>query len=110
MVTIFYYWSSLVWLAFLLVEEPLKAMSGQNMPAPLPVLIFAFILTLSLISLLLGSVVNKTQAILLPTILHFVVKTNIPTTIITVVLIVLAVFTWNKFLVTSQIVDGETSP
>lgn len=95
----------LIWFSwhFSWLQEPLTAMTGQNMNAPLPVVIISAIVALSLLSLLLGSIMNKTNALLLPTIIHFAVKTNLPTLVVGLALTIIAVSTWNKFYIDKKV-------
>ncbi|MBS1774670.1 MAG: CPBP family intramembrane metalloprotease [Bacteroidetes bacterium] len=97
----------LVWFCwhFSWLQEPLKAMTGQNMNAPLPAVIISAILALTIISFLLGLIMNKTNSVLLPTILHFATKTNMPTIAVALTLVIIATLTWNKFIVEKKVVD-----
>ena len=96
----------LIWFCwhFSWLQEPLKAMTGQNMNAPLPAVIISVILSLTLISFLLGLIMNRTQSVLLPTVLHFASKTNMPTIAVTLTLVIIVTLTWKKFLIDKKIV------
>ncbi len=96
----------LVWFGwhFSWLQEPIKAMTGQNMDAPLTFIIICAIIALSLLSSLLGSFMKKTHSILLPTILHFAVKSNIPTLIVALTLIIITIVTWDKFYIGKKLV------
>jgi membrane protease YdiL (CAAX protease family) len=96
----------LVWFCwhFSWLQEPLKAMTGQNMNAPLPAVIISAILALTIISFLLGLIMNKTHSVLLPTILHFASKTNMPTIAVALTLVIIATLTWNKFVIDKKVV------
>jgi Type II CAAX prenyl endopeptidase Rce1-like len=85
------------------LQEPVKAMTEQNINASLPALIISAILVLTLISFLLALLMNKHQSVLLPTILHFAIKTNIPTLSITLILIIIVGLTWNKFILDKRL-------
>lgn len=88
-----------IWLAwhFTWLPEPLKAMLGSNFNAPLPVGLAIGALALSLFSMFLGWIMQKTNAVLFPTLIHFALKTTSPTLLAAVGLTVLAVLTWEKF-------------
>lgn len=94
----------LVWFCwhFSWLKDPIKAMTGQNMHAPVAAVIIFTIIALSIVSFLLGLVINKTKSILLPTVLHFAVKTNMPTIIIAFTFTTVAMLTWKK-LITKKI-------
>jgi membrane protease YdiL (CAAX protease family) len=95
---------ALVWFGwhFSWLHDPLKAMTGQNMNAPVPVVILFAFLALALLAYLLGLIMKKTHAVLLPTLVHFAVKTNLPTISVTLGLVVIAVITWNKLRLDKQ--------
>lgn len=94
----------LVWFLwhFSWLQNPVEAMTGRNINAPAPLLISSAILTLAVISFLLGLIMRKTQSVLLPTLLHFAIKANTPTMLITLTLVIIAAETWKKFVLEKQ--------
>ncbi|PZU79590.1 MAG: hypothetical protein DI529_17415 [Chryseobacterium sp.] len=95
----------LVWFCwhFSWLQDPIKAIMGQNMNAPIPAVIISVILALTIISFLLGLIMRKTQSVLLPTILHFATKANISTIFVTLALVIIATETWKKFVLDKQV-------
>ncbi|MEJ7625884.1 MAG: CPBP family glutamic-type intramembrane protease [Ferruginibacter sp.] len=85
------------------LQDPAKAMTGSGINAPVFAVILSAIVALSLISFLLGFLMNRTTAVLLPTILHFAVKTNLPTLIITFTLVIIAHLTWKKYYLKEKV-------
>lgn len=61
------------------------------------------ILALTIISFLLGLLMNKTQSVLMPTILHFATKANMPTLAVTLTLVIIADLTWKKFYIDKKL-------
>lgn len=96
----------LIWFAwhFSWLEDPIHAMLGQNTSAPLPLAILIAIAMLVLFSAFLRWTIERTGSLLFPTIAHFVLKTNGPTTLVTIALVVAALLTWDKFRI------GENPP
>ncbi len=78
------------------LENPVKAMLGQAPDAPLPVLLLMMTVMLSLFSAFTGQVMRRTNALLLPVLLHFSLKANSVTLLVSVVLIVLVMINWGK--------------
>jgi len=95
----------LVWFCwhFSWLQDPINAMMGQNINAPIPAVMISVILALTVISFLLGLIMRKTQSVLLPAILHFATKANIPTIIVTLTLVIIATETWNRFIIDKKI-------
>lgn len=78
------------------LDNPVKAMLGQSANAPLPIMLLITVVVLSLFSAFAGQIMRRTNALLLPVLLHFSIKTNSATLAVSVVLIVLAMMNWDK--------------
>jgi len=74
------------------------------MNAPVPAVIISVILALTLVSFLLGLIMNQTKSVLLLIILHFAVKTNMPTIAVTLTLVIIVTLIWNKFYLAKKLV------
>jgi membrane protease YdiL (CAAX protease family) len=83
----------IIWFAwhFAWLDAPLKAMLGDGFNAPLGVGIVMGILSLSLFSMFLGWIMQKTKTLMFPVLIHFAIKTNTPTLLVTLGLIFLAI-------------------
>lgn len=89
----------LLWFAwhYSWIADPVKAMMGTGTQAPAMVGIAMVLALLILFSLFLKWSIDRTQSILFPTLLHFVLKTNGSTALVAVVLVVIALLTWDKW-------------
>ncbi len=89
----------LIWFVwhFAWLPEPLKALLGQNFNAPLPIGIITGIVSLALFSMFLGWTIQKTGAVLVPTLIHFATKSNSGTLLATIIVVVLGIITWDTF-------------
>ncbi len=84
-------------------------MLGQNFNAPLPLGIFIGIISLSLFSMFLGWTIQKTNSIIFPTLIHFSIKSNSITLLATIILIVVAILTWDKIKIGKTISKNNVS-
>lgn len=100
----------LIWFCwhFAWLDEPLKAMLGQNFNAPLPIAIIVGILSLSLFSMFLGWTIQQTKSIIIPTLIHFATKANSTTLLVTIGLVIAFILTKDKIKLRkeSQTNDG----
>lgn len=89
---------------FSFLDEPIKGMMGDDFNGPLYLGSLMALFFLSLFSIFLGWAVQRTGAILIPTVIHFATKANGITLVITLLIVFTALFTWEKFKV-----DKKTS-
>lgn len=101
----------LVWFCwhFSWLKEPLQSMLGQNFNAPLPIGIIAGILSLALFSMFLGWTIQKTNAVIIPTIIHFATKSNSTTLLITIILVVASIITWDNIKIGQKVKTNNGS-
>jgi membrane protease YdiL (CAAX protease family) len=101
----------LIWFSwhFSWLQEPLKAMLGQNFNAPLPLGLLIGIISLSLFSMFLGWTIQKTNSIIIPTLIHFSTKSNSITLMVTIILIVAAILSWDKVKIGKKILKNNVS-
>jgi membrane protease YdiL (CAAX protease family) len=94
-----------VWFAwhYSWLPNPVAAMLGQNMNAPLPIAIMIAIFSLILFTSFLGLLITNTNSVLFPTVIHFILKTNTPTLFITLSLVLIFIFTWDKFKIGQKV-------